>query len=246
MIRCSGFCSGGRATPGRRTLVGETAPSAEREMHCCVAFANTAARWTPWLFRSSRRFLIGILTGTAELDARTWTFPEWTRHTPMSSQTPWSLRDWGLVRLMVTGFVTAIRSSLVCVLGEGQDARPADLANKMLSNTLHIANTTAKGGIIAERDAFEDQRQAEESYAQPNEISWAKEGAVEKGKIMPKPGAGDPSAYFKLLEFAITSIRDVTGVNMELLGLRDVNQPGLRLWPDGMRSCGEGRKDQAP
>ena len=41
-------------------------------------------------------------------------------------------------------------------------------ANKMLSNALHIANTTAKGGIIAEKNAFDDERQAEESYAQPD------------------------------------------------------------------------------
>jgi hypothetical protein len=44
---------------------------------------------------------------------------------------------------------------------------------------------------------------------------------------MPKPGGGDPSVYLKLLEFAIASIRDVTGVNMDLLGLRDANQPRI-------------------
>lgn len=104
---------------------------------------------------------------------------------------------------------------------------PQMWANKMLSNALHIANTTAKGGVIAERDAFEDQRQAEDSYAQPDEITWANKGAVSNQKIMPKPGAGDPSIYLKLLEFAIASIRDVTGVNLELLGLRDANQPGI-------------------
>jgi hypothetical protein len=50
---------------------------------------------------------------------------------------------------------------------------------------------------------------------------------VQHGRIMPKPGTGDPSVYLKLLEFAIASIRDVTGVNLELLGLRDANQPGI-------------------
>lgn len=104
---------------------------------------------------------------------------------------------------------------------------PQMWANKMLSNALHIANTTAKGGIIAEKNAFDDERQAEQSYAQPNEISWAAEGAVQHGRIMPKPGTGDPSVYLKLLEFSIASIRDVSGVNLELLGLRDANQPGI-------------------
>jgi hypothetical protein len=72
------------------------------------------------------------------------------------------------------------------------------------------ANTTAKRGIIAEKDAFENQKQAEESYAQPNVITWARNGSVANGKIIPKPGQGDPSTYIKLLEFAIASIRDVT------------------------------------
>ena len=104
---------------------------------------------------------------------------------------------------------------------------PQMWANKWLSQTLHILNTTAKGGIIAEEDAFADQRQAEESYAQPDAITWAARDAIQKGKIMQKPGVGIPTAYVNLLQFAITSIRDVTGINMELLGMRDANQPGI-------------------
>jgi hypothetical protein len=35
-------------------------------------------------------------------------------------------------------------------------------ANKWLSQTLYILNTTAKGGIVAEEDAFSDMEDAEE------------------------------------------------------------------------------------
>lgn len=104
---------------------------------------------------------------------------------------------------------------------------PQMWANKWLSQTLHILNTTAKGGILAEEDAFPDTREAQETYAQPDAITWVNPGAIQKGKIMQKPGAGIPTAYVNLLEFAISSIRDVTGINLELLGLRDVNQPGI-------------------
>jgi hypothetical protein len=104
---------------------------------------------------------------------------------------------------------------------------PQMWANKWLSQTMHILNTTAKGGIIAEADAFRDQRDAQDTYAQPDAITWAAKGAISAGKIMQKPGAGIPTGYVNLLEFAITSIRDVTGINMELLGLRDANQPGV-------------------
>jgi hypothetical protein len=104
---------------------------------------------------------------------------------------------------------------------------PQMWANKWLSQTLHILNTTAKGGIIAEADAFRDMRSAQDTYAQPDAITWAAKGAVSGGKIMQKPGIGIPTAYVNLLQFAISSIRDVTGINLELLGMRDANQPGV-------------------
>jgi hypothetical protein len=104
---------------------------------------------------------------------------------------------------------------------------PQMWANKWLSQTLHILNTTAKGGIIAESDAFADQREAQDTYSQPDAITWAAKGAISKGMIMQKPGVGIPTAYVNLLEFAISSIRDSVGVNLELLGMRDANQPGI-------------------
>lgn len=104
---------------------------------------------------------------------------------------------------------------------------PQMWANKWLSQTLHILNTTAKGGIIAEADAFKDQREAQDTYALPDAITWAAKGAISQNKIMQKPGVGIPAGYINLLEFAISSIRDVTGINLELLGLRDANQPGV-------------------
>jgi|WetSurMetagenome_2_1015567.scaffolds.fasta_scaffold00618_14 hypothetical protein len=104
---------------------------------------------------------------------------------------------------------------------------PQMWANKWLSQTLHILNTTAKGGVLAEEDAFPDQREAEETYAQPDSITWVANGAISKGKITAKPGQGIPQAYQQLLEFAVNSIPAVTGLNPELLGQRDINQPGV-------------------
>lgn len=109
---------------------------------------------------------------------------------------------------------------------------PQKWANKWLSQTLHIMNSNAKGGIMAEPDAFDDQRQAEESYSKPESITWMKRGALGGGpgqgaKIMPKPQATFPSGFINLLEFAISSLRDVTGINLELLGQKDINQPGI-------------------
>jgi hypothetical protein len=104
---------------------------------------------------------------------------------------------------------------------------PQRMANKWLSQVTHILNSTAKGGIIAEDDAFKDQRAAQDTYAQPDAITWAAKGAISKGKIMQKPGSGIAQPYVQLMDFAISSIRDASGVNLELLGMRDANQPGI-------------------
>lgn len=106
---------------------------------------------------------------------------------------------------------------------------PQMWANKWLSQTLHILNATAKGGLLAETGAFEDQRQAEENYAKPEGIVWMARDALsgQKPRVMPKPGQGNPEAYVEMLTVAVNATRDVSGINLELLGQKDVNQPGI-------------------
>lgn len=104
---------------------------------------------------------------------------------------------------------------------------PQMMANKWLSQTTHIINTTAKGGIIAEEDAFVDAKEAKAEYARPDAITWAKKGAIGGNKIMQKPGVGLAAPYVELIRMAVDSIPAVTGINMEIMGLRDVNQPGV-------------------
>lgn len=129
-----------------------------------------------------------------------------------------------------------------CITGEFDDSTgtwfglvkilrdPQMWANKWLSQILHILNTSAKGGILAELDAFEDPREAEENYAKPESITWMKPGALsgtKKPKIMPKPAQVMTDGYLGLLTFAISSFKDVSGINLELLGQQDQNQPGI-------------------
>ena len=104
---------------------------------------------------------------------------------------------------------------------------PQMWANKWLSQTLHIMNRSAKGGVIAEKGIAEDQRQFEESWARTEAITWARQGKLQNGAIQPKPEATFPAGFVQLTELAISSIRDVSGINLELLGLRDANQPGI-------------------
>jgi hypothetical protein len=133
------------------------------------------------------------------------------------------------------------RFSWACITGEYDKMKrefyglvrvmkdPQMWANKFMSQIMQIMNATAKGGIMAEMSAFEDMEEAEETYAMPESITWMADGALsgQKPKIMPKPGQGDASAYVNLLQLAISSIKDVTGINLELLGQQDQNQPGI-------------------
>jgi hypothetical protein len=106
---------------------------------------------------------------------------------------------------------------------------PQEWANKWLSQSLHILNTTAKGGVMAETDAFTDVREAEEKWARPDTIVWLKRGALsgDKPKVQARPGGTFPQGQIQMMEFAISAIRDVTGINLELLGMKDANQPGI-------------------
>lgn len=104
---------------------------------------------------------------------------------------------------------------------------PQKWANKWLSQVLHIINSNAKGGILAEADAFDNPQEAEDTWADPSAITWLSPDALRLGKIKDKPQAQWPQGIESLMQFAIASIRDVTGVNLELLGLVDRDQPGI-------------------
>lgn len=104
---------------------------------------------------------------------------------------------------------------------------PQKWANKWLSQSLHILNTGAKGGILAEKDAFDDPEDAEQNWADPGAIVWAAPGAIAKGKIIPRPQTPIPAGLDNLLQLAISSIRDCAGVNLEMLGMVEQDQPGV-------------------
>lgn len=104
---------------------------------------------------------------------------------------------------------------------------PQRWANKWLSQVLFIINSNAKGGIMAETGAFDNVRKAQDEWAQPDAITWVKDGALQQSKILPKPPITYPAGLDQLMQFAIGSIRDVSGVNVEMLGMADRDQPGI-------------------
>lgn len=104
---------------------------------------------------------------------------------------------------------------------------PQRWANKFFSQIDRIISVNAKGGIIAESDAFEDPRKAEEDWARADSIIYATPGAVAAGKITNKPVAAYPQGLDRLLMLATSAIPEVTGVNAEMLGMANREQAGI-------------------
>lgn len=107
---------------------------------------------------------------------------------------------------------------------------PQRFTNKLYSEILHIVRTNAKGGVFAEEGAIKDIAQFEESYAQADQITYVKDGSLANPagqRILPKVAPPIPVALFQLMEFARDMVRACTGVNEEILGLVQREQPGV-------------------
>lgn len=104
---------------------------------------------------------------------------------------------------------------------------PQRFANKWLSQTLDMLNRQAKGGMLMEEDAVPDQAAFERSYGKQGAVTWVSPGALTRGQMKEKPLPVLPTGHWQLMEFAIGSIRDSSGVNLELLGAKQQEQAGV-------------------
>jgi hypothetical protein len=104
---------------------------------------------------------------------------------------------------------------------------PQRFANKLVSQLLHMINTNAKGGVMVEEGAVPDIRKFEENWAKTDSVLVVNAGALTGAKIQPKPMPLYPQAITDMLTFAVSSIRDGSGVNLEMLGLADRMQAGV-------------------
>lgn len=102
---------------------------------------------------------------------------------------------------------------------------PQRWANKWLSQIMHIINSNAKGGLLAETGAFVDPRKAQDEWASPDAITLLREGGL--NKIREKTVSNYPSGIDRLMEFALNSLPQVTGINLEALGLANRDQAGV-------------------
>lgn len=99
---------------------------------------------------------------------------------------------------------------------------PQMLSNKTLSQVLHIVSTNAQGGIMYEPSAFRAPADAEKDWSNPKKSIKLNEGGLAKIKERTAPGI--PQALVEVQQFSLSSINDVTGANVEMLGLADREQ----------------------
>ena len=104
---------------------------------------------------------------------------------------------------------------------------PQKYANKWLSQTLHIINSNSKGGVMYEAGAVDDAKAFEDGWAAADSAVMVRDGALSQGKIQPKPQVQMPAALMQLTQFAISTIRDTSGVSLELMGMADRQQAGV-------------------
>lgn len=127
----------------------------------------------------------------------------------------------------MTGYRDKAEAQFYGVVRAAKD--PQRWTNKFFSQVMFLLNSQAKGGIAAERDAFEDPRQAEASWAKSDEITWMSKNALAgpNPKIMPKAPAQFPAGFFTLFQESKEEITQVTGLSPEFIGTREVDQAGV-------------------
>ncbi len=102
---------------------------------------------------------------------------------------------------------------------------PQEWANKFFSQMLQIINTTSKGGLIAESDAFANPRKAEEQWADPSSVVLLKPGGL--AKVREREVAAFPASIDSMMKFSIGALSDVTGIPLEMIGMVDRDQAGV-------------------
>lgn len=104
---------------------------------------------------------------------------------------------------------------------------PQKWSNKFFSLAIEILATNPKGGLLAEVDAFENREDAEENWSNPRSIVWMKPGALRDGKIQSRNPNPAPPQLDSMMGFAVNSMPQIMGINMEFLGLADRAQAGV-------------------
>ena len=102
---------------------------------------------------------------------------------------------------------------------------PQMWANKFFTQALHIVNTNAKGGLLAETDAFVDVDEARDAWADSDSIIELNPGGMAKVKEKTPPPF--PVQINQMMQSALDAIPSVAGVNLEMIAQQKNDQAGV-------------------
>ena len=97
--------------------------------------------------------------------------------------------------------------------------------NKWMSQSLHIVNVNAKGGLLAETDAFVDVEEARDDWASADSIVELNPGGL--AKIQQKNPPAFPVQINQMMAQAADAIPATAGVNLEMIAQQTTDQPGV-------------------
>lgn len=123
----------------------------------------------------------------------------------------------------ITGFRDEINGVWIGLMEAMLD--PQRWSNKFFSQFLDIVNANAKGGVFVEENALVEPRKAEEQWNNPSSMIKLKEGGITK--IKERQMSVFPNSIDRLLNIAVAATRDVTGINLEFLGMANRDQSGV-------------------
>ena len=103
---------------------------------------------------------------------------------------------------------------------------PQYAANKFLTKLVEASDHSG-GGYFIEEDATDDIASLEKDLTDSGRLKVLNKNAIQQGKISPVQVSNPPLAAADLMTFSVSSIRDVTGLNLEMFGLADRDQAGV-------------------
>lgn len=107
--------------------------------------------------------------------------------------------------------------------------KPAEYANKAMTEMLYIIASTSKAGVLYEEDAVDDPRRFEEQYATTQAAIRVNSGTLSGGKIQPKGQPAMNTGYEAILQYSNDSLGEVSGISKEFLGTAQNKQVAALL-----------------
>lgn len=102
---------------------------------------------------------------------------------------------------------------------------PQRWSNKFFAEIQDFMSANRRGGAFAESDAFENPRAVEEQWNDHGSLILLNPGGL--AKVQERNAVAYPNGLDRLMQIAISAIPDTSGINLELMGLVDRNQPGV-------------------